>query len=81
MKKIPKINKPISLSSKNIARIYTNLVRRNANTIRSQNRMSGGLNNDQIKEFQGFLTEYAETVGKLKYILFLFFLRIKNLQY
>lgn len=69
MKKIPKINKPISLTSKNIARIYTDLVRRNANTIRSQNRMSGGLNDDQIKEFQGFLTEYAETVGKLKYIL------------
>ena len=69
MKKIPKINKPISLTSKNIARIYTDLVRRNANIIRSQNRMSGGLNNDQIKEFQGFLTEYAETVGKLKYIL------------
>ena len=31
--------------------------------------MSGGLNEAQIKEFQGFLTEYAETVGKLKYIL------------
>ena len=45
------------------------MVRRNANTIRSQNRMSGGLNEAQIKEFQGFLTEYAETVGKLKYIL------------
>lgn len=69
MKKIPKINKPISLTSKNIARIYTDLVRRNANTIRSQNRMSGGLNEAQINEFQGFLTEYAETVGKLKYIL------------
>ena len=69
MKKIPKINKPISLTSKNIVRIYTDLVRRNANTIRSQNRMSGGLNNDQIKEFQGFLTESAETVKTLKYIL------------
>ena len=69
MKKIPKITKPISLTSKNIAKIRTSLVRRNANTVRSQNRMSGGLNNDQIKEFQGFLTEYAETVGKLKYIL------------
>lgn len=69
MKKFPKINKPISLTTKNIARIRTSLVRRNANTVRSQNRMSGGLNETQIKEFQGFLTEYAETVEKLKYIL------------
>jgi hypothetical protein len=69
MKKIYKNDKPISLSSKNVATILPNLVRRNANTFRSINRMSGGLNKEQIQNVKDFLTEYAESADKLKYIL------------
>ncbi len=69
MKKIYKNDKPISLSSKNIAKRHPNLVRRYANTFRGLNRMSGGISQEQIQKVKDFLTEYAESVDKLKYIL------------
>ena len=69
MKKIYKNDKPISLSSKNIAKRHPNLVRRYANTFRGLNRMSGGISQEQIQKVKDFLTEYAESVNKLKYIL------------
>ncbi len=69
MKKIYKNDKPISLSSKNIAKRHPNLVRRYANTFRGLNRMSGGISQEQIQKVKDFLTEYAGSVDKLKYIL------------
>jgi hypothetical protein len=74
MKKIYKNDKPISLSSKNIAKRHPNLVRRYANTFRGLNRMSGGrmsggISQEQIQKVKDFLTEYAESADKLKYIL------------